>query len=132
MSGRYLLDTNIVIGLLENEPGIASFIASLDRVFLSPIVVGELAFGAENSARPEENLARVSAFTDRFASLRVDRETAKHYGKIKSFLKRKGRPIPENDLWIAASALQHELVLVSRDQHFLSVEGLLLEAVPSA
>jgi tRNA(fMet)-specific endonuclease VapC len=57
-----------------------------------------------------------------------DVETARHYGRVRNELRRKGRPIPENDIWIAATARQHDLILVTRDPHFDEVEGLPIEA----
>lgn len=63
----------------------------------------------------------------RGTQLACDAETAQHYGRIKQGLRRRGRPIPENDLWIAATALQHQLVLVTRDDHFYLIEGLATE-----
>ena len=57
-----------------------------------------------------------------------DVSTARHYGKIRELLRAKGRPIPENDIWIAAHAQQYDLTLVSRDAHFSAVEGIRIEA----
>ncbi len=57
-----------------------------------------------------------------------DAQTARRYGQVKDSLRQKGRPLPENDLWIAALAEQHSLVLVSRDAHFAEVEGLECES----
>jgi tRNA(fMet)-specific endonuclease VapC len=57
-----------------------------------------------------------------------DATTARHYARLRNRLRGKGRPIPENDLWIAATAIEHGLVLVSRDEHFAQVEGLLVES----
>jgi tRNA(fMet)-specific endonuclease VapC len=62
-----------------------------------------------------------------FPVLACDAETAQHYGRIRNVLLAKGRPIPENDIWIAASARQHGLTLVTRDGHFGSVEDLIVE-----
>jgi len=68
---------------------------------------------------------------DQFAAanrvLRCDSTTAQHYGEIKNFLRDKGRPIPENDIWIAATAKQHNLTVASRDNHFDYIDGLSTE-----
>ena len=93
-------------------------------VFLSSIVLGELFFGAFRSVRVEENLARVAEFASSNTVLVCDTATARYYGRIKKRLSEEGRPIPENDIWIAATARQHGLTLVSRDTHFNEVEGL--------
>jgi tRNA(fMet)-specific endonuclease VapC len=99
-----------------------------ESVFLSSIVLGELFFGAQRSARSTENAARISEFAARGSVLACDSGTARHYGRIKSRLREVGRPIPENDIWIAATARQHGLTLVSRDAHFDEVGGLELVA----
>ena len=90
-------------------------------------VLGELYFGARKSARLVENMHRIEDFASGADVLPCDGDTARLYGEIKDTLRRKGRPIPENDIWIAAVALQHELVLVSRDSHFEHGEGLRLD-----
>ena len=124
MPGKFLLDTNVVVALLAGEPGIEARLGVDLPLFLSPIVVGELLYGAAASGRPESNTARIDALAAGVTVLRIDEGTARCYGGIKADLKRRGRPIPENDVWIAASALQHDLVLVSRDRHFDEVAGL--------
>ena len=88
------------------------------------IVVGELLFGARKSERVLGNLARIDEFVSNLVVLGCDIETARRYGEIKSALRAKGNPIPENDVWIAAIALQHDLTLVTRDVHFDDIESL--------
>ena len=128
MSGELLLDTNVVIALLEREPAALAHFESEVEVSISVIVLGELLFGAEKSARVAENRRRAEAFADDCTVRGCDRAIARRYGAIKSDLRRKGRPIPENDLWIAATALEHGLVLVTRDEHFGAIEGLEIAA----
>jgi len=125
MNGRYLLDTNVAIAIVERE------INFQDRPkaqgFLNTTVLGELYFGVEKSSRVEENLERLQRLRSVFSVLVCDDETARHYGIIRYALLRKGRPIPENDIWIAASARQHGLTLATRDGHFDDVDGLITE-----
>jgi len=127
VSGRYLLDTNIAIAILEKEIDLEQRRDSGLEAFLNTTVLGELFFGAEKSRRVEENVARIQAFASRCPVLSCDQDTARHYGTVKLNLQGKGRPIPENDIWIAASARQHGLTLVTRDGHFGSVEDLIIE-----
>ncbi len=127
MPGEYLLDTSVIIPLFRGEPTVQERLKQAERVFLSAVVLGELHFGAEGSDRTEEQLDQIRAFAGTCTQLACDAETARHYGRIKQSLRRRGRPIPENDLWIAATAVQHELVLVTRDEHFHEVEGLATE-----
>jgi tRNA(fMet)-specific endonuclease VapC len=123
-SGRVLLDTNIVIALLEGDAEVLSNLDLASEVFLSAVVVGELFFGAAKSGRPAENAARVERFAAGRSILPCDLNVARAYGAVRQHLREKGRPIPENDIWIAATATCHELVLVTRDQHFRDVDGL--------
>ena len=89
--------------------------------------MGELYYGARKSVHSKANLERLDSFIFQGEVLNCDIETAQYYGLIKSRLRRKGRPIPENDIWIAATVQQYELTLVTRDIHFQDVEGLPLE-----
>jgi len=124
MNGKHLLDTNIVIALFANDSAVKENLAKADEVFVSSIAVGELCFGARKSARVEENLKRIDVFIGDSVVLGCDTETARRYGEIKNALRVKGHPIPENDIWIAAIALQHDLTLTTRDAHFGEIEGL--------
>lgn len=127
MSGRYLLDTNVAIAVLNDELDLASRRGSGQEVFLCVTVVGELLFGAEKSSRKENNRARVERLAGLCPLVQQDVETSRRYAIIKAELERKGKPIPENDLWIAASALQHGLILATRDGHFREIEPLQVE-----
>jgi len=125
-NGRFLLDTNIVIALMEGD---TELLASLDRaqeVFVPTVVLGELFFGAANSSRPSENASRVNRFASETAIVPSDLEVAREYGRLKHRLKTKGRPIPDNDIWIAATANRYGMVLVTRDRHFREIDDLTL------
>lgn len=126
MVGRYLLDTNVIIALFADDATVKSHLGKADEVFVPSIAIGELCFGARKSARVTENLDRIDAFASSNVVLSCDTETARRYGEAKNALRIKGHPIPENDIWIAAIALQHDLTLISRDAHFGEVDGLRL------
>ena len=123
MTETYLLDTNIIIALFAQDSSILSKIATMDIVIPS-ITIGELYFGAEKSTKKAENRARVDQLTNVSTVIDCTDETAKFYGKIKAGLKTKGTPIPDNDVWIAAIAMEQDFVLVSRDSHFENVEDI--------
>ena len=127
MNGRYLLDTNIIIALFAQEEDVQQRLDQAEQVFLSSIVLGELYYGAEKSTRIDENIQRIDEFAFSTALIGCNQETARQYGRIKSILRAKGRPIPENDIWIAAQALQHQLTLVARDDHFQEVDTIFLD-----
>ena len=128
MNGKYLLDTNIVIALFARESVAYQQLAKADEAFVPSIVIGELYFGAYKSGRINENIARIEEFASSNTILEVDSLTAREYGRIKSSLRAKGKPIPENDIWIAATAIQYGLTLVTRDKHFEEVGQLVVEA----
>ena len=126
-NGNYLLDTNIVIRMLVGNIAIQEKIQNGNNLFLTSPVVGELYYGAQKSGKVTENLHRINIFVEEHIFLPCDLETAQWYGIIKDQLQRKGRPILNNDIWIAALAMQHDLILVTRDSHFNEVESLQVE-----
>ena len=127
MSGRFLLDTNIVIAIFAKEAKVQAHLVSATEVFVPAVVIGELYYGAYKSSRITENIAKINEFAGSNTVLVSDGATAQAYGQIKNALGAKGRPIPENDIWIAAIAMQYNLMLVTRDSHFGEVDGLLIE-----
>ncbi len=129
MSGRVLLDTNIVIALFVGDPAAVEKLEDKPALFLCVPVLGELRYGVLASSRVEQNLDRLDQFSKTVSVLPCDSETAMYYSTIRFDLRKKGRPIPENDVWIAAIARQHRLTLLSRDAHFQGIEGLDLELV---
>ena len=127
MIGKHLLDTNIILALFKNDENVRNQMAASPEVFVPAIAVGELYYGAQHSAHVEKNMNQIREFAENTTVLARDITTAKHYGQIKSELKTKGHPLPENDVWIAAIAKQHSLTVVTRDQHFKEIDALLLE-----
>jgi tRNA(fMet)-specific endonuclease VapC len=122
--GNVLFDTNAFIAWSFEDPDLAAKAVSYATPTITLVSLGELVFGAMKSARPGENRARLDERLSEFALLSPDRETANLYGKTCFALRRKGRPIPDNDIWIAALALQHRLPISTRDTHFSEVDGL--------
>jgi len=127
MPGRVLLDTNVVIAIFSGEKAVSQRITE-SEVFVSSTVLGELHYGARKSAHAAANQARIEEFASSVPVLNCDAATARHYGEIKHHLRSKGRPIPENDIWIAAAATQYGLSLATRDDHFKEVDGLRIES----
>lgn len=126
MTTGKLLDTNAVIALLADDPNLLRFLET-NAVILPCIVLGELYYGAQRSERTDANTAVIDDLAQSSVVLVCDASTARFYGEIKNALRLKGRPIPENDIWIAALAQQHSLKLVTRDTHFDDIHGLSLE-----
>lgn len=123
----YLLDTNIISALMKQEPQAADRARVEAAVALPSRAVGEILFGIQNAPRAPVLLAAIEPLLRHFAVMPCDRTTAEHYACIEAALRSKGRPIPENDIWIAAIAVQHNFVLVTRDAHFGAVDQLRLE-----
>lgn len=121
---RLLLDTNAIIALQRQNSSLINLIHQADDVFIPLTAVGELYFGAYKSTRIEENRENVARFLKGRVILNPDTNTANVYGLIKQQLRAKGRPIPENDIWIAAIAIQYDLELVTQDRHFSEVDNL--------
>ena len=88
------------------------------------IVVGELQYGARKSSKIETNLALFADFLSNFTIAHVDESIAVMYGEVKEQLRKKGVNIPENDIWIAATAISRQCRLITYDAHFKSVDGL--------
>jgi tRNA(fMet)-specific endonuclease VapC len=128
MNGKFLLDTSVVIALFAGESSVQEHLGEAAEVFVPSIVIGELYFGVRKSGRVQQNLRRIDEFAFSSKVLACDLDTAREYGEIKSALHVKGRLIPENDIWIAAIARQHDLTLVARDGHFTEVKHLKVEA----
>ncbi len=128
MAGKFLLDTNIVIAAFGDETTVQNSMDEADGVYLCAIVMGELLAGARKSGRSEANLQRVEDLAVKYSVLPCDAETARYYGLVKDGLRAKGQPIPENDVWIAAIALQNDLILITRDAHFEGVANLITES----
>ena len=123
----FLFDTNIIIAILNQESAVEARLKG-QQGYVAAISVGELYYGAYKSGRISDNIQRLERLLVDYALLACDRGTAQIYGQIKLQLKSKGRPIPENDIWIAAIARQYDLTLVTRDEHFAEIDGLKTEA----
>ena len=127
MSGNYLLDTSVLIELFAQDGDVLSRLEKVESTFIPSIALGELHYGARKSSRVEKNLEQLEKLASQVAILPCDAETSYWYGIVKNDLRKTGQPIPENDIWIAAMALQHGLILATRDKHFLVVENLISE-----
>ncbi len=121
-----MLDTNIIIDLFSNDLEILEKLSNTNLVIPS-VVIGELFFGAYLSKQPELRINQIEEFILGCEVFSIDQATSKLYGKIKTQLKNDGTPIPENDVWIAALARQHNFILATRDKHFDKPKGIKVE-----
>jgi tRNA(fMet)-specific endonuclease VapC len=123
---KLLLDTNAYTALFRGHEGVATRVRRAEQVLLSTIVAGELLFGFRNGTRFDANREELEGFlaSPWVALLPVTLVTADRFGRIAAALRRKGRPLPTNDIWIAAHAMESGADLLSFDRHFEHVEGL--------
>jgi tRNA(fMet)-specific endonuclease VapC len=124
MNGKCLVDTNVIIRLLRSDERSVALFDNADEIFIPAIVAGELFYGAQNSARKQENLNIFNDFISQYEIAEVNADVANVYGEIKAQLKRDGINIPENDLWIAAVAKHNNFTLLTFDAHFSRIAGL--------
>jgi tRNA(fMet)-specific endonuclease VapC len=125
---KFLLDTNIIIEIFDGNKVIADKLSKLPGFFISVVVLGELYIGVNRVTNKAKHLKKLNNFLELCTVLNSDRVTAKNYGEIVANLYKKGKPLPINDVWIAAAAMQHNLILVTRDKHFNEIQGLKIKA----
>jgi predicted nucleic acid-binding protein len=131
---RLLVDTSAYSAFLRGDEPVVDELRRADRLVLTPIVLGELLAGFRKGSRFDENLERLRDFlgSARVRAIALDDETADRYSILHDTLRRAGTPVPTNDLWIAASAMQHGLTLVTTDPHFRRLPQIVVSFHPVA
>ena len=119
-----MLDTNVIIKYLTGDESTKQLVNSATDILVPVIVVGELQYGARKSSKTATNLALFADFLSNFTIAHVDESIAAMYGEVKEQLRKKGVNVPENDIWIAATAISQQCRLITYDAHFKSVDGL--------
>ena len=127
MAIRIALDTNRLTDLFQGDSLLADFLGTCDEVWIPLIVLAEIKAGFYGGSQQHRNYLLLQALLTKptVGILLPDRETAEQYARLFAQLKRAGTPIPDNDLWIASLALQHQLTLITRDRHFERIPQLL-------
>jgi len=124
---KLALDTNAYVAFAKGDPATRDVIAGATALVVPHVVLGELLFGFYNGSRPTENVERLNRLLE--APLVEDpaptRATADRYGRLSAELRRRGTPIPTNDVWIAAQTLETAASLVTFDAHFDGIPGLI-------
>ncbi len=128
---KILIDTNFYVAFKRQRKSTVELLRQVEYIGMNSVVLGELLAGFRCGMRESENRRELDRFLDspRVEVLDIDEETADFYAGVFCALKEKGRPIPTNDLWIAASTLQHGLALATLDEHFEHIDGLLLACI---
>jgi tRNA(fMet)-specific endonuclease VapC len=119
-----ILDTNALSAAADDDPSLAAVLARAEQIALPVIVLGEYRHGIARSRHRATYESWLEALLNDCLVLDIQEPTTHHYAEITLELKRKGKPIPTNDLWIAALCRQHSLPLLSRDRHFDLVPGI--------
>jgi len=125
MSGsKALLDSNAVSALFSRDDALGRLIEAFEFVETPFVVAGGVYFGVLNGSKRDENMRSLERLLLLCPMLLPTSKTPLHYGSVRLALRRIGRPIPANDVWIAAQALEHGATLITRDAHFRHVDGL--------
>ena len=128
---RLLLDTSAYAAFMAGHASVRRPVMEASEIWLNTTVLGELLAGFKKGSKTVENERRLRDFLRgprvRFAVM--DRETAERYAVIRDHLRRAGKPVPVNDLWIAATAFQHSLRLLTRDDHFRRIPQVIVDFV---
>jgi len=126
---RIIIDTNIYVAFKRNVPDVVKVLRWVEYIGINTVVLGELHSGFKGGDKEALNIEELEEFLDkpRVDVIPIDEMTAEFYAQVYWNLKRKGNPIPTNDMWIAASTLQHGLALFTLDTHFNVIDGLMLK-----
>jgi tRNA(fMet)-specific endonuclease VapC len=119
-----ILDTNGLSAMADGDPKLEPLLKGAKEIVIPVVVLGEYRYGVRQSPHRLRYERWLAETISNCRVLRIDEGTAEGYAETRGLLKRSGRPIPGNDIWIAALARQHAMPLVSRDRHFDFVPGL--------
>jgi tRNA(fMet)-specific endonuclease VapC len=123
-----ILDTNALSAFVDGESSVGEVLRGVSRAAIPVIVLGEFRYGIAESRHRARYQGWLDEHLSEFEVLDITDATAREYAVLRVSLKRSGRPIPANDAWIAALAVQHGLPVLSRDRHFDSVPNLQRES----
>jgi tRNA(fMet)-specific endonuclease VapC len=123
---KILLDTSGYVGFKRGTEAVVDNITSAETILFSPVVLGELMFGFRNGNRFNENMDELNKFLEHqvVEFIHIGKMTSDRYSRIALHLKLQGTPIPSNDIWIAAQAMEHGAELITLDRHFENIAGL--------
>jgi predicted nucleic acid-binding protein len=128
---KVMMDTSAYAAFMKGSSGIKEAVQQADEIVFNPVVLGELRAGFLMGRNEKKNRAILKDFlsSPRVIIADIDEETSERYAVIVQSLRIKGTPIPTNDLWIAASAMQHGLKVLTTDKHYLEVPQIITEYV---
>jgi tRNA(fMet)-specific endonuclease VapC len=118
-----MLDTNALSAFVDGDPVVGDILRQQTRAAIPVIVLGEFHYGIAGSRHRSSYERWLESYLPHFDVLSVTADTAVAYAALRVALKKAGRPVPANDVWIAALAIEHRLPVLSRDTHFDAVPG---------
>ena len=123
---RLLIDTNIYSNAFRGDEKTTIILQKANEIGIASISIGELLSGFKGGSKEQQNREELEEFLDspRVTVYSVDEYTADFYAEILDSLRKIGKPIPTNDIWIAAIAFQYGFKLYSKDEHFKNIAGL--------
>jgi len=126
---KVMMDTSAYTAFLRGSPEVKEAVQQADEIVFNPVVLGELIAGFLMGRNERKNRAILKDFlsSPRVIVAEIDEETSERYAVIIQSLRMKGTPIPTNDLWIAASAMQRGLKVLTTDKHYLEVPQIITE-----
>jgi tRNA(fMet)-specific endonuclease VapC len=127
MNGKYLFDANVIIDVFRGKMSTIEKVKDINLVYIPAIVLGELYYGANKSNQTDKRKIEIEELEKNVTVLNVSQTTAHIYGEIKNILRGLGKPIPENDIWIAAIAKEYDLILITRDKHFNHIKSIRIQ-----
>ncbi len=124
---KILLDTSAYVAFKLNNEEIVEVITNSDEIIFSPVVMGELLYGFRNGTKFKQNMDELNQFLSHeiVELIKIGDITSDRYSRIAQQLKSNGTPIPTNDIWIAAQAIEHGAELITCDNHFEKIAGLI-------
>ena len=128
---RVILDTSAYSAFMRGHPEVKIALQEAEQIHLNPVVLGELLAGFRRGKRTRKNVGELRTFlsSPRVSLVDVNEETAERYSVILNSLWAAGTPIPTNDIWIAASAMQHGLRVLTTDDHYQKVTQIIVDHV---
>lgn len=128
---KIMLDTSAYVEFKRNALETVEIIVRAELLLFSPVVLGELMFGFRAGTRFKENMDDLNRFLEHEAVklVQIGKITSDRFSRIAAQLKRQGTPIPTNDIWIAAQSMEHGAELITSDQHFERINGLVYTKV---